>query len=254
LGIDSFVFVDDDPLQIAEVQKKLPRVKVFQFPGSDDHLPQFLNDLAQLFARESVTEEDRHRTDFYRRNLAGMLPSKSQGANLRDFLVRQNMVLTLYDRSKSNRQRAEQMLHKINQFNLNGRRWESHEIESLLARKGRLFTAELEDKNGKHGEILSCLISPEGIVESLVLSCRVFQRRVEHAFLLWLLEHGCVPSGLRYKKTDRNDPLRQFIETWAVCPANEGLVPFDAQVLSKHFSAERELFTFVEEGEQCASE
>ncbi len=248
LGLDSFVFVDDDPLQIAEVRAQLPSVTVFQFPNSEDQLPSFLNDLARLFARDQVTEEDKERTELYRRRLAGRAPSTLQGADLRDFLQQQQMILTICDRSQGDRLRADQLIHKVHQFNLNGKRLTTGEIKSLVAGKGHLFTASLDDKSGKHGEILACLISPEGVVESLVLSCRVFQRRVEYAFLLWLLDHGIAPRGFRYKKTDRNDPARRFIETWGICPESEGIVSFDAQEFSNRFAADRQLFAFMEAG------
>jgi predicted enzyme involved in methoxymalonyl-ACP biosynthesis len=45
------------------------------------------------------------------------------------------------------------------------------------------------------------------------MSCRVFQRRVEHAFLCWLIDAGFAPSGLKFAETPRNEPMQQFLRT-----------------------------------------
>jgi predicted enzyme involved in methoxymalonyl-ACP biosynthesis len=56
-------------------------------------------------------------------------------------------------------------------------------------------------------------VTADGIVESFVMSCRVFQRRVEHAFLCWLIDVGYAPSALRFAETPRNEPIQQFLRT-----------------------------------------
>ena len=121
------------------------------------------------------------------------------------------MRLIVHDRSQGDRTRAVQLINKTNQFNANGRRWSEEEIAAVLERGGRLFGASLADRAGSHGEIISCLVGPEGIIEAFVMSCRVFQRRVEHAFLVALAARGVRPSGVRYAGTERNEPFRQFV-------------------------------------------
>jgi HAD superfamily phosphatase (TIGR01681 family) len=93
LGLDSFVFVDDNPLELAEVSRALPEVRCVTFPAREDAIPEFLHHLGQLFARAVVTEEDRERTQMYRRRLQGMLPSNAEGADLTEFLRELQMVL-----------------------------------------------------------------------------------------------------------------------------------------------------------------
>ena len=66
LGVDSFVFVDDNPVELAEVAAELPSVACLQFPSKDDGLPELFRDLARLFAKPFVTVEDRERTQLYR--------------------------------------------------------------------------------------------------------------------------------------------------------------------------------------------
>ena len=211
LGLSSMVFVDDSPIELEEVRTQLPEVTCVPFPTGDDGLPALLDQLAELFEPEVVTVEDRERTEMYRRRLAGMVPSDVAGADLTAFLQQLEMKLDIHDRSKGDRSRAVQLINKTNQFNLNGRRMGDDEVERILASGGRLFSASLRDRHGEHGEILSYLVTGDGVVESFVMSCRVFQRRVEHAFLCWLIEAGLAPSALRFAETARNEPMQQFL-------------------------------------------
>jgi FkbH-like protein len=105
-----------------------------------------------------------------------------------------------------------QLINKTNQFNLNGRRFTDEEVGTMLATGGSLYTATLDDRTGSHGEILACLMDERGRVRSLVLSCRVFQRRVEHAFFVWLLRRIGATIELDFAATERNTPLREFLK------------------------------------------
>src|SRR5207247_4423972 len=67
LGLDSFVFVDDNPLELEEVSQSLPEVRTVKFPTNDDGIPDFFDRLSDLFARSVVTAEDAERTEMYRR-------------------------------------------------------------------------------------------------------------------------------------------------------------------------------------------
>ena len=210
LGVDSVVFIDDNPVELAEVASAVPGITCQAFPGKDDDLPAFLDTLALLFDRRSVTAEDVERTEMYHSRVAAHPPTK--GAGLMDFLTSLDMVLTLRDRSSDNWTRAHQLINKTNQFNLNGRRLEESQVATFLADGGRIFTAVLEDRAGSHGEIIACLIDRDGMVHALVMSCRVFQRRVEYAFLFWLLSHWQGPAlSFAFSATERNEPLRNFL-------------------------------------------
>ena len=211
LGLDAFVFVDDNPVEIAEVGRALPTVRLVDFPSSVSGLPELLTALARMFHRETVTAEDQDRTEMYRRRLAGMVPKDAEGSDLTDFLRELGMTLTIRDRTDGGRDRAVQLINKTNQFNLNGLRRSDREVAELLSAGGRLYTAALSDKHGDHGEVLAFLIDAEGIVRSFVMSCRVFQRRVEHAFLAWLAARRSEPVRFEFVETERNEPIRRFL-------------------------------------------
>jgi FkbH-like protein len=232
LGLDAFVFIDDNVLELEEVRRELPAVTTRRFPSEVSALPDFLADLQALFRRRTLSTEDRERTALYRRRLDGMVPQEAAGADLTAFLRELEMTLRITDRSTGDRTRAVQLINKTNQFNLNGERLSDAEVGALLARGGRLLTATLEDRTGSHGEILACLLDGDGVIRSFVLSCRVFQRRVEHAFVAWLATQEPAPTAFAFRRTERNGPLRDFLTRQLDDPAAEAmLLPFDAETL-----------------------
>ncbi|MGI9076629.1 MAG: HAD-IIIC family phosphatase [Gemmatimonadaceae bacterium] len=244
LGLDAFVFVDDNPIELAEVSAQLPAVRCVQFPSNDEGIPRLFAELSELFARAAVTDEDRERTTLYRRRLEGMAPSGAQGADLTAFLRGLDMTLTLHDRTTGDRARAVQLINKTNQFNLNGRRVTDEEVGATLARGGRLYGASLADRSGSHGEILACLIDGDRVIRSLVMSCRVFQRRVEHAFFAWLAGQDSPPTALDFEETERNEPIRQFFRDAAF--QENGLISFDAARFADDHREDVSLFAMYE--------
>ena len=242
LGLDAFVFVDDNPIEIEEVSAAIPELTAVRFPDDDEAVVALLDDLAALFARTLVTSEDAERTEMYRRRLEGMAPAEAEGADLTEFLQGLQMSLAIHDRSHGDRTRAVQLINKTNQFNLNGRRVSDEEVDAILDAGGRLYTCALEDRTGVHGEILSCLIDQRGLVRSLVMSCRVFQRRVEHAFFAWLGTQADPPGALDFARTPRNEPIVQFLEDGAFSPAEGGIVTVDIESFARAHKADVDLF------------
>ena len=246
LGLDSFVFVDDNPVELTEVSLALPAVRCVPFPHQADALAGFLTELSSLFGRREVTAEDRDRTDLYRRRLEGLTPSATSGADISRFLKDLDMTLTLQERSQGDRTRAVQLINKTNQFNLNGRRITEAEVGEVVGAGGRLYTASLSDRTGSHGEILSCLVSVDGMITAFAMSCRVFQRRVEHAFLAWLASQPHPPSAMDWASTPRNEPFAQFLRELTgteAPPAGTVIISFDE--LSERFSPDIDLFKIV---------
>ena len=213
VGLDACVFVDDNPVEIAAVAQALPTVTCVTFPAKVDGLVETVAQLEQLFSTATLTDEDKQRTRLYRTRLAGMVPVASAEINLESFLRELDMVLHVFDRTTAQQERAIQLINKTNQFNLNGIRYTDAEVKDVLARGGRLLTAHLKDKHGDHGEIIACLIDRDEMLLSMVMSCRVMQRKVEQAFLGWLAAQVLRKEfiSMRYLKTERNTPVQQFL-------------------------------------------
>lgn len=238
LGLDAFVFVDDNPVEIAEVSAALPQVTCLQFPSLSDDLPVLLTDLAQCFDRTNISQEDRERTELYRRRLSTQPPSDAQGADLFSFLSTLDMKLAITQRTAEDYERAVQLINKTNQFNLNGKRFDAEQIKTILADGGRLLTVSLSDKMGSHGEIVACLLDSTDLVLAWVMSCRVFQRQVEHAFLVWLSGQIQGEISFAFEATERNLPLQKFFKA-APCHQDTGqtIILDNAQFVKQHTQA-----------------
>lgn len=230
LGLDAFVFVDDNPVELAEVERALPQVACLPFPESDDGLPEFFDRLEHLFAKKTITVEDRERLEMYRRRLEGTPPSAASGADLTDFLTGLKMRLVIRDRSRGERTRAVQLINKTNQFNLDGERFTDEQVDAILKSGGRLFTGTLFDRTGGHGESVVLLVDGDGRVRAFVMSCRIFQRRVEYAFVAWLCRTLDRPLVLPFRETARNEPFRRFIEDGAIGRLADGTCRIDPEV------------------------
>jgi FkbH-like protein len=246
LGVDSFVFVDDNPIEIQEVSAAVPGIRTMSFPANDDGLPEFFGNLAALFPQTVTTSEDAERTEMYRRRLGGLVPDTTKGADLTDFLMGLEMSLAIHDRTHGDRTRAVQLINKTNQFNLNGRRVVDEEVEVLLRGEGRLYTATLADRTGSHGEILACLIDANGVVRSFVMSCRVFQRRVEYAVFAWLAVQRDPPRALEFVATPRNEPIQQFLRDPAFHPRSDNLIGVDCAAFAEAHEDDLKLFSLGE--------
>lgn len=242
LGLDAFVFVDDNPVELEEVHRALPEVATVAFAARDDGLSELLDDLAARFGRRTLTAEDRERTALYQRRLEGLVPAEAAGADLEEFLAGLGMRLTIHDRSAGDRTRAVQLINKTNQFNANGRRWTDAEVGEVLAGGGHLYGATLTDRTGSHGEIIACLVEQDGTVAAFVMSCRVFQRRAEHAFLATLIRAGKGPARVRYSQTERNEPFARFLDDPALSDAGDGTWALAGAAYAREHATDLRLF------------
>ena len=112
--------------------------------------------------------------------------------------------------------RALELLNKTNQFNLNGRRWEESGLRAFLQQPGAVFcVASYEDRFGALGKIaVAAGLVEDGALrlQSWVISCRAFSRRVEFAALEALFHHtGAGTLLLDWQSTPRNGPARETL-------------------------------------------
>jgi FkbH-like protein len=249
LNIDSFVFIDDNPIELAEVSKSLPAIKCIQFPPHDDQLAVFFDEVSSLFARDIISVEDKERTEMYRRRmeLNDYLALNEEGGDLREFLLGLRMELTIYNRGDGPRERAVQLINKTNQFNLNGERLNDDSIAMMLADGGKLYTAILDDRGGTHGEILACLIDKDKNIRSFVMSCRVFQREIEFAFTCWLVQKIGNELKFDYRFSERNTPVRNFLTDQSFKQI-ENIFELNAKSFLKNHEAKLDLFKIKEVG------
>jgi FkbH-like protein len=217
IGLDSIVFVDDNPLELAEVSQLLPEVECHVFRSDDPAaVMELMEKLRLRFAREHTTEEDRLRAASLRSGaqLAEVSRSTSDSEEL---LMGLDARITLCFSRDPFDPRTLELLNKTNQFNLNGRRWEEGQLRAFLARPDAVFAVvTYQDRFGKLGKIaVASGILHGGCLqlESWVMSCRAFSRRIEFNTLHGLFDQtGVCSIQFDWKSTLRNNPTRETLK------------------------------------------
>lgn len=218
LGLDSFVFIDDNPVERELVKQTLPEVIVPSFPQDIAQLNQwFVNDVVYpYFAKLKLTNEDIEKTTQYKRNI-DREEIRNQ-LNFDDYIQHLNIKLKITEVSTDTIARASQLTQKTNQFNLTGKRYTDTEIESLLQKPDyKLYLCDYEDKFGKEGITGLCIILLEkdkATVDTFLLSCRVLGRKIEFDFLNHIIndlkKYSIKTIEGIYNQTTRNTPAAEF--------------------------------------------
>ncbi len=216
IGADSVVFVDDNPLDLAEVKAAHPEIQCLAFPRDDESSAyQLLQDLRDLFGKQSISGEDAIRLESLRASRVAAEATRSQGTSPEHFLQQAEGKLTLSFAKDSPDPRALELINKTNQFNLNGKRHtEASWNEYLSDIKAFLLLASYEDKFGPLGKIAVVAGRQEETrlwIDRWVMSCRAFSRRIEHGCLLYLFrKFNAEEATFDFVATTRNGPLQDF--------------------------------------------
>jgi FkbH-like protein len=192
LGLDSFVFIDDNPAERKEVRDVLPQIAVPELPDDPSGWVEVIQ-AAAYFEQLSFSPEDRARTDYYQSNARRAVQAKKIG-NHEEFLKSLQMIATVQPFDALGRARIAQLIAKSNQFNLTTRRYSESEIAALETDpQAHTLQVRLQDIFGDNG-MISAVICRKGQsvweIESWVMSCRVLGRGVEQAVLALLAQHA----------------------------------------------------------------
>ncbi len=206
LGLDAFVFLDDNPLERAWVRASLPQVAVPDHDGTPWGMLDALRN-GLYFEATALTDEDKARTDSYRATA-----QLAQSGDTADFLDRLAMRVRHGAVEALTLPRCTQLINKTNQFNLTTRRYTETEMQALAHDPNwwcRWF--RLSDRFGDHG-LVGLILARRGAdewdVDSWLMSCRVLGRRMEEFMAATLLtaarKAGAVRVRARYCPTPKN--------------------------------------------------
>jgi FkbH-like protein len=217
IGADSVVFIDDSPMELAEVKAEHPAIDCLTFPVENDQACYALfEQLRDLFGKTRISEEDSLRLESIRS--AATLPRDHTGQDGTpdDFLAQAEAEITLSFAKEPLDPRALELINKTNQFNLNGRRYTESAWQTFLRDSETfLMVAAYKDKYGPLGKIAVLGGRCQGaalFLDAWVMSCRAFTRRVEHRCLEALFDRfGAEDVVLDFKATERNQPLQEFL-------------------------------------------
>eukprot|EP00438_Fugacium_kawagutii_P014116 Skav218669 [mRNA] locus=scaffold5113:71009:71620:+ [translate_table: standard] len=153
LGLDSFVFLDDNFFEVQDVCRTCPEVLVIHVPADDDAFEQLLRHHWVLEAvPANATKEDQQRTELYRQN-AARRAERDRHPDLRQFLDALQVEVVIRQPSLEDKVRLSQLCARTNQFNTTQLRLSESDVEDWLrsCEKRHVLAAEVKDKFGDYG-------------------------------------------------------------------------------------------------------
>jgi FkbH-like protein len=222
IGLDSLVFIDDNPVEREEVRQRLPEVVVAEFPADTTELYQFAMDLYnEYFYTLEVSNEDTNKVKMYEENDKRMESMKTF-SSLESFFMDMEMKLHIEKVTSELLVRVHQMLQKTNQFNVTTRRYSESDLVNMLSdTKILMFLGNVRDKYGDNGNciliIIRLLSDLDAEIDSFLMSCRIMNRSIEFGFLyeiekmLKAMRVNTIYAS--YIKTLKNTPCVDFFES-----------------------------------------
>ena len=230
IGIDSLVFVDDNPVERARVRQSLPMVAVPELPEDAAQYVRCLAD-AGYFEAVSFTLEDRDRAQQYAENAErdALLESAQ---SMDEFLRGLKMSVRFGPFTAVDQPRVVQLINKTNQFNTTTRRYTSEEIAILTNLHSALtLQFRLLDRIGDNGLVSAMILRPtpedEDVleIENWVMSCRVFGRQLEHEAMNIAVEaarqRGARALVAEYIATSKNNVISALYSSLGFAAVNQ---------------------------------
>lgn len=216
VSADAVIFVDDNPLELAEVAEAHPGIKCIPFPAKDPGLAcSSLRHIRDLFGRPLSSTENALRLDSLRQGQR--FQEEASEAQAENFIRGLNATVRIEYDSKVASGRSLELVNKTNQFNLNGIRYaESDWVVELSHTGATLMLTSYEDRFGKLGGIgviLGQLESGSFRIKAWVMSCRAFGRRIEYLCLRECFDRYSCPLLFDFEPTPRNAPFRDFLRS-----------------------------------------
>ena len=218
IGLDSFVFIDDNPTERELIKQMLPMVSVPDFPTQPYELPIFFKQLVEdYFKVYSVTNEDKKKTEQYKAN-AKRAHAAASFTDFSAFLRSLDIQITIEAANDFNIQRIAQMTQKTNQFNLTTKRYTDTDIQGFIKQGWKIWCISVADKFGDNGITGAIMVTPEGEIDTFLLSCRILGKGIEFAFVKKIIAmlkiEGVTNLKASYLPTAKNAQVREF---WDKC-------------------------------------
>lgn len=228
IASDSVVFIDDSPMELAEVKQAHPDVECILFPKDDYRgFEAFLRRLRDLFGKPHLSTEDANRRESLRQ--ASGFNEELASVDAPDaFLLSLQASVAVHTDAGSD-PRSLELINKTNQFNLNGRRLDAGEWQAAMRQPGHFaWSISYRDKFGELGKIavIHGHRPDDGktnrvALDSWVMSCRAFARRIEHQSVKLLFDAtGADEIALRFQPTAKNGPCAEFVAAFADAEAD----------------------------------
>jgi FkbH-like protein len=242
LGLESFVFLDDNPLEIESMRAALPQVLCVQLPEDPAEWLAALRGLT-CFDRLEVTREDRERTGMMQ--VEQTRQAVAARMDEAEFLRSLGLKVSVFRAGPGELERVAQLINKTNQFNLTTRRRTLEEVRALAASaEYGVYGVRIEDRFGAYGLTGVAVVRREvarkvWAIDTFLLSCRVLGRQVETAVLAVLAGEAAAAGAewieAEFVPSAKNAPAAGFLGEhgfregengwWKIAVAETGAAP-----------------------------
>lgn len=231
IGIDSLVFVDDNPAERARIRGTLPAVAVPELPADPG---QYVHRVASAGYFDAVvfTAEDRERAEQYAAN-AARESLQATSVSMDDFLAGLAMKVHFGPFRPVDLTRVTQLINKTNQFNTTTRRHSAEAVAGFAAAADTItLQFRLLDAFGDNGLVSVMVLRPDAAqpktleIDTWVMSCRVFGRQLEHEAMNIAVETarrmGVERLKAEYLPTAKNGVVKDLYPMLGFAPAGAG--------------------------------
>lgn len=233
VGLDSFVFVDDSPVECLEVETNAPEVTVVAMPSEATRYAETISKL-WCFDSLSITSEDKMRTEFIDREKQRQKLQHSE-TSLESYLESLKLVVQIRFAEEVDLLRVSQLTQKTNQFNLSLIRRSLPEIQNIY-KSNSILVLNLKDRFGDYGLVGVAILKQENeclLLDTFLISCRALGRGVEQAFLYTVFDVA-YDKNLKtviapYHSGARNQQVKAFLLKMGFSPKQSDVL--SAQVV-----------------------
>ena len=216
IGLDSLVFIDDNPNERELIKQLLPEVLTIDMPQDPSRYRTVLEAMSD-FELLALTKEDEMRAAHYQA-MGKRQAMRNTARSLEDYLRSLTIQVDISYARKEVLPRLVQLFNKTNQFNLTTRRYQSADLDRFFASKGhRIYVLQARDRFVDHGIVGTALVETtmnRWSIDSLLMSCRVMGLTIEQAFLARIaadaLDAGAGMLAGEFISTAKNHPVKDF--------------------------------------------
>ena len=235
IGMDSMVFLDDNPFERNLVRSAISDICVPELPEDPAKYLTYLQSL-NLFETASFSEADKDRTLQYQQE-AKRVAEQTNYAQFDDYLKSLDMIAEAKPFDAFHCPRIAQLTQRSNQFNLRTVRYTPDEIQSIAVDASYLtLYFKLKDKFGDHGLISVVILKKQPdktlFIDTWLMSCRVLKRGMEEFIVNEIVrcakENGFDRIIGEYIPTPKNAMVRDIYEKLGFTPIGDNLFEADA--------------------------
>jgi FkbH-like protein len=208
IGLDSILFIDDSQFEREEVKAVHPEVRIL-----DASEYRTLPDRSECIV--PITDESKERRKLYKVEMSRQLIAQNFSNDYIGFLRHCQIELKILPMTESNIERVHELTQRTNQMNFSGNRYDRDVLRGILTTPYLdTYVLSCQDRFGNYGVVgFSIVDRREPRMTDLMFSCRIQSKRIEHAFLTYVIRKYIAETGndfhANYRKTPRNAPSGQ---------------------------------------------